>query len=165
MVNIRPATIADLHSITEIYNEAILNTAATFYYEPLSYESQATWFNWHGNKYPIIVAESNGAVVGWAALNKFSDRQGYDHTGEISFYVHHEWRGKGIGSDLLQMLTLESEEAGFHTIISRISDGNDVSIHLHEKLGYKLIGTMKEAGLKFDKWWDVHLLQIVFKPE
>jgi phosphinothricin acetyltransferase len=65
MCNIRPAHISDLGAITEIYNEAILTTTATFDTELKTEDEQRVWFNSHGAQYPIVVAESNRIVVGW----------------------------------------------------------------------------------------------------
>ena len=101
-------------------------------------------------------------VVGWASLSPWSDRCAYDTTVEVSVYIHHDFRGQGIGSTLLEMVTLEGKKVNNHTVISRISEGNEVSIHLHEKLGYRHIGVMKEVGFKFDKFLDVHMMQLVY---
>jgi len=63
---------------------------------------------------------------------------------------------------LLEAVTLAGEQAGVHNILSRITEGNAVSIHLHEALGYRHIGVMKEAGKKFGKYLDVYMMQKVF---
>lgn len=96
MLTIRPANLKDLKDITDIYNEAILKTAATFDTEIKSLKEQKKWFENHGPKNPIIVAEQNGIIVGWASLSKWSDRCAYSDTAEISIYVKEKYQGKGI---------------------------------------------------------------------
>ena len=74
MLTIRKATLEDLEGITEIYNDAILNSIATFDTETENYEEQRIWFANHGSKNPMLVAEEEGYVIGWASLSNWSDR-------------------------------------------------------------------------------------------
>src|SRR5436190_8054769 len=97
---IRRAELADLESITAIYNEAILTTTATFDTEPKTASERLPWFQSHGERHPILVAESEGGVVGWASLSPWSERPAYDDTAETSFYVRAGRRGQGIGRAL-----------------------------------------------------------------
>jgi len=159
MLIIRQAILEDLGAITEIYNEAILKTVATFDTEPKTLEEQKIWFANHGSKYPILVAEQDGLVVGWASLSRWSDRCAYSDTAEISLYVEEEFRGKGIGRKLMEAIIREGQKAGLHTVIARIAEGTEVSIHLHESVGFEHIGIMKEVGRKFGKLLDVYLMQ------
>ena len=145
-----------------IYNEAIANTTATFDTEPKTIEDRLQWFNAHDEKHPVIVAVINDAVIGWATLSKWSDRSAYDSTAEVSVYVHHDHRDQGIGKRLLEVLTLEGEKLGLHSLISRITQGNEKSIYLHERLGFENVGVLKEVGKKFGNYLDVHILQKVF---
>ena len=87
MITIRKAKLDDIEKITEIYNEAILKTNATFDDKPKNIDEQKIWFNEHGKNNPIIVAEENGIIFGWSALSKWSDRCAYSATAEISLYV------------------------------------------------------------------------------
>jgi len=73
MLTIRRATTRDLGAITEIYNEAILHTDATFDTKPKTLEEQKSWFDSHDQKHPILIAEQDGLVAGWASLSKWSD--------------------------------------------------------------------------------------------
>ena len=162
MLNIRPATEQDITAITEIYNDAIANTTATFDTEPKTIEDRLLWFRAHDQLHPVIVAVIDDDVIGWATLSKWSDRCAYDSTAEVSVYVHHEHRDQGIGKRLLEVLTLEGEKLGMHSLISRISKGNEKSIYLHTRLGFENVGVLKEVGKKFGKYLDVHILQKVF---
>lgn len=159
MLTIRPATQADVHRITEIYNEAIQNSTATFDTEIKTHENRMNWFNQHDDKHPVLVALENDKVIGYATLSAWSDRCAYDGTAEVSVYVDRNYRGRGTGKKLLEVLTLEGEKRGLHNLISRITEGNLNSIHIHELMGYEHIGVIREAGKKFGKLLDVHMMQ------
>lgn len=162
MVNIRSATDQDQHAVLEIYNHAVQNTTATFDTDDRTFEQQMLWFRKHKKNHPVIVAQIDNEIAGWASLSPWSDRCAYDDTVEVSVYVHHLHRGKGIGSELLQVITLMGAELGNHTVISRITSGNEMSIHIHEKFGYHHIGVMKEVGLKFGQRLDVIMMQKIY---
>ncbi len=162
MPTIRRAELWDLESITAIYNDAVLKTVATFDTKPKTPDEQASWFEQHGPRHPILVAESRGAVVGWISLSEWSDRSAYCDTAEVSLYVAEERRGKGIGRKLLEAALDEGREVGLHTIVSRIAGGNETSVRLHESFGFRHIGIMKEVGRKFGKLIDVYLMQKIF---
>jgi len=163
MVRTRDATINDLIAITQIYNEAILTTVATFDTEPKTLDEQKRWFMEHGPKNPIMIAEENDVVLGWASLSKWSDRCAYANAAEISLYVKEEHRGRGIGRKLLKYILDKGQKAGLHTVLARIAEGNAISVHLHEAMGFKHIGVMKEVGRKFGRLLDVHLMQKIYR--
>lgn len=159
MLSIRPATANDILRITDIYNDAILNTTATFDTETKTVEERMQWFLNHDEKHPVIVAEIESQVIGFASLSKWSDRCAYDGTAEVSVYIDRNHRGKGVGKRMVEVIALEGERAGLTNLISRITEGNLSSIHIHEQLGFEHIGVMKKAGKKFDRFLDVHLMQ------
>ena len=162
MLAIRQATLDDLEDITDIYNEAILKTVATFDTEIKILEEQKIWFEQHGPNNPIVVAEEDDSIVGWAALSKYSTRCAYTNTAEISLYVKEEFQGKGIGRKLMDSIDKEGKKAGIHVVLARITEGNDISVHLHNSVGFEHVGVMKEVGLKFGKRLDVHLMQKIY---
>ncbi len=82
MLTIRQAKISDLPGITEIYNDAVLKLTATFDTEPKNLKEQKVWFGHHNDTYPIVVAEEEGLVVGWASISRWSDKLAYAGTGE-----------------------------------------------------------------------------------
>lgn len=163
MVTIRKATLSDLKEITDIYNDAIQKTVATFDTEIKTIDNQKKWFEDHGPNNPILVAELDGNIIGWAALSRYSTRCAYSDTAEISLYVREQDQGRGIGKKLMQSIVKEGENTSLHTIIARITDGNEKSIHLHKSVGFEHIGIMKEVGNKFGRRLDVCLMQKVYK--
>ena len=163
MVRIRRARLEDLPMITEIYNDAIIKTLSTFDTKPKTIEEQKEWFKKHGERHPILVAETDNKVVGWASLSEWSDRCAYSETAGISLYIEEGYRGMGIGKKLIETILTEGKAVGLHTIIARVSEGNEQSIHILETFGFNHIGIMKEVGRKFGKLLDVHLLQKIFE--
>jgi L-amino acid N-acyltransferase YncA len=163
MLTIRPATLDDLAAITDIYNQAIVTTSATFDTEPKTLEEQKVWFSRHGSRYPVFVAQQGNRIVGWASLSLWSDRCAYAETAEISLYIKEEYRGQGIGRKLSKAIIRAGQDAGLHTLIARIAEGNGASIHIAESFGFEHIGVMREVGRKFDKLLDVYLMQKIFK--
>ena len=148
--------------ITSIYNEAILQTIATFDTEPKTTEEMKTWVKKHGQNHPLIVAELKGLVIGWASLIEWSDRCAYSETAEISLYVKKEHQGSGIGRKLLQKIMQEGQKTGLHTVVARIAEGNERSIDLFKSERFENIGVMKEVGKKFGKRLDVYLMQKIY---
>ena len=161
-LQINIATKQDLKRIVEIYNWAIENTYATFDTDRKTTQSQLGWFESHDEKHPVIVARENGRVLAWGSISPWSDRCAYSGTGEISFYVDPGFHSKGIGFNILKRLIEIGKEKNFRTLVSRIAGKSEASVHLHKKLGFSNIGTMKNVGKKFDEIIDVHLMQILF---
>lgn len=156
---IQRAAVADIPAITEIYNEAIATTTATFDTEPKRTAERLAWFESHDERHPILVALLDGKVVGWASISKWSDRQAYADTGETSFYVKSEYRGQGVGRQLKAAVIEEARRLGFHSLIARVAEGNQESIHLNESFGFVHVGVLKEVGRKFGRLLDVHIMQ------
>ncbi len=163
MLTIRKATLADLEAITEIYNDAILNTVATFDTETKTLENRKSWFENHDAKHPVLVSEQDGSVVGWASLSKWSERLAYSGTAEVSLYVVKTHRGSGIGKKLLQALVAEGEAAGLHTLIGQIVASNEASIKLAKQAGFLEVGVLREVGCKFGRTLDVHIMQKIYE--
>lgn len=160
MVQIRKAHLEDIYSIRDIYNEAVLNTTATFDTEEKSVEERMQWFLDRDENFPVMVAVLEERVVGYASLNKWSDKKAYDVLAEISLYIAPEARGKGIGKKLIEILVETAvEHTNLHSLIARITEGNQHSIYLHEINGFEKIGLMKQAGKKFGRLLDVTLMQ------
>lgn len=162
---IRPATLDDLNSILEIYNEAVLTTTATFDTDIKTLDNRREWFLNRNENFPVIVAEYEGVVAGYASLNKWSDKKAYDITAENSVYVYSPYRGKGIGKELLKEIIALAFQTNLHSIISRITEENKQSVKMHVDQGFQVIGTMKEAGRKFDRLLSVVFLQKMLKHQ
>jgi L-amino acid N-acyltransferase len=162
-VKIRSAKFEDLATILEIYNHAVLNTTASYDYEPRTLEHRIAWFQDHQRQdYPIFVAvNETDDVVGWSSLSKFHDRMGYRFTAEDSIYVAAEHRGKGVGKLLLAPLVQAAKDRKLHAIIGLIDAQNEPSIRLHAGFGFEQVGLLKQVGFKFNRWLDVVYMQLL----
>ena len=163
-INILPATPQHLTGILSIVNHAILHTTAVYDYQERSYAGMETWLldklaaNW-----PVIVAETNGEVLGYASYGTFRIKEGYKFTVEHSVYVANVHQGKGIGQLLLAELITLAKEQGMHTIIGCIDNDNAGSIAFHKKFGFKEAGVLTESGFKFGRWLDLFFMQLILK--
>lgn len=159
-VRLRAATEADLPGIFAIYDEQVLHGTATFDTVPRTPPERLEWFlNNPGQRYPILVAEDDDGIVGWARLYPWSPRPAYDRTAENAVYVRANRRGDGIGRALLTELLRLAPQAGVLTLVARIVEGNPGSLALHERLGYTRIGRMRRCGEKHGRVLDVWLLE------
>jgi len=165
-VLVRPARFSDCPGILEIYNEAVLNTTASYDYEPRSLAHREEWLAAHErDRFPVFVAEaSGGEVLGWSALNKFHDRVGYRFTSENSIYVAPAWRGRGLGGRLLAPLIEAAPARGLHAVIACIDAQNEASLRLHQRFGFQRVGLFRRVGYKFNRWLDVVYLELMIEP-
>ena len=155
---LRPAEPADIAAISEIYNQAVLNTTASYDDEPEPLAVREAWFYDHeAAGYPVLVAETTGdepRVVGWGSLGEFRHKTGYRYTVENSIYIAEEARGRGIGKSMLAALIDEARHMKMHLIVAGIDSEAAVSLHLHEKAGFVKAGYIPEVGQKFGRWLD-----------
>jgi len=160
---IRNAKEEDLERLTYIYNWAVENTTASFDLKPQTIEKRREWFSHYGDFYPLIVAEFDGEVAGYASLSKFREKEGYLKTVEVSLYIAPEYQNKGIGKILLERIIEEGKKRGFHVIIAGITAGNEVSVRLHEKFGFVFCARLNEVAYKFEKWQDCLFYQLIME--
>lgn len=160
---VRATRREDLPAILEIYNDAVLNTTATYDYEPRTLEHRIAWFEDHQkHDYAMFVAEDkDGGIVGWSALNRFHDRAGYRFTSENSVYVATNHRGRGVGTLLMPPLIEAAKRRGLHAIIAAIDATNEASIRLHARFGFEAVGHFKQTGYKFNRWLDVIYMELL----
>lgn len=163
MYTIRVATIEDAAAIANIYNHAIEHTTATFDTETKSVANREEWLKQHNAKYPVLVATHQGEVIAFASLSKWSERAAYDDTAEISIYITPAHQGNGLGKQLLKAVIDAGKAGGLHVILSRITQGNDKSIYLHQLHSFEIVGVLREVGIKFGKRLDVTMMQLVFE--
>ena len=161
-INIRPALVDDLVSVTEIYNFYIANSVVTFDIEAMTTADWETKFHWiQGLGLPFIVAESEGRqIIGFAYVAPWRQKAAYRRTVEDSIYLRPAATGKRVGTNLLHGLIDASKAAGVKEIVAVISDkGAESSIALHERFGFKRQGHLGKVGFKFDRWLGVVLMQ------
>ena len=159
--HIRDATSHDLPALTAIYKHAVEHTTATMDTSTPTLESQAEWFRHHDERHPVMVAELNGEVVGWASISAWSDRGGYRDTAEASAYVTPERHGQGIGKALMKELVKRARLIGLHVLVAQVTTTNQISLNMARSIGFEDVGTMREVGYKFGKPVDVLVLEML----
>jgi L-amino acid N-acyltransferase YncA len=161
VMQIRPATPDDIAAIAALYGHHVRHGTGTFEEVPPSADDMAGRLarvldaGW-----PWLVAEADGAMLGYAYAAQFRDRSAYRFACEDSIYLAPEAAGKGLGTSLLAALIEAATRCGFTTILAVIGDSaNAGSIALHRKFGFTEVGTMARVGYKFERWLDVVILQ------
>lgn len=158
---IRESSEKDLKDILEIYNDAILNTTSIYTYKIQNLEEKKQWYEKKKQDgYPLLVFEKSGRVVGFATFGSFREWPAYKYTIEHSIYVHKDYRNKGIATRLMKEIIKIANEREYATLVAGIDAANEVSIKMHEKMGFKYSGTVTKAGFKFGKWLDLAFYQL-----
>jgi L-amino acid N-acyltransferase YncA len=141
--------------VARIYADGISTGNATFETDVPSWER---WDRTHLAEHRFV-ALRDGVVVGWVAVSPVSDRCVYGGVVENSVYVDDEARGQGVGRLLLERLIVSTEGAGIWTIQTGIFPENEVSVRLHERVGFEVVGRRKRLGKLHGSWRDVLLLE------
>jgi phosphinothricin acetyltransferase len=160
-ITLRPAKRTDLVEINAIYNYYIAHSTCVWTTQPCSEAERKAWYREHGNFMPVLIAEQNGRVVGWAALGAFRAAYTANGTLEDSIYVHHDFHRQGIGSRLLQGLVDAARKMGLRSILANISADQTPSIRLHEKFGFQKVAHLRDVGQKFNQRFDAVYLQLL----
>lgn len=161
-VIIRAATAADLEAINDIYNYYVLHSTCTYQEDPETMDGRQDWFDHHGDKHPVIIAETaGGKVVGWGSLSAFHPRSAFRHTVENSVYVHHQHQHCGIGTLLLQELIARARALGHRAIIAAIDGEQAASVAIHARFGFEKTGRLPQVGFKFGRWLDVIYMELL----
>lgn len=160
-ISLRIAKEDDMASVLEIVNYEIQNTTAIWDYETRTIEQQLAIIREKEEKnFPFIVALKDDKIVGFGTYGFFRHKIGYRFTVEHSVYVHKDFHGNGIGSLLLKELIEIARNQKLHTMIGVIDSENRGSIVFHQKLGFEIVGNIKQTGYKFDRWLDSVFMQL-----
>ena len=158
---VRHACKEDCAAISEIYNHAVLHTAAIWNDTTVDTDNRIAWFEARTLAgYPVLVSEENGIITGYASFGDWRAFDGFRHTVEHSVYVHPDHQGKGIGRMLMKALIIEARDIGKHVMVAGIEAQNHASIHLHQTLGFVTTGQMPQVGTKFGRWLDLTFMQL-----
>jgi len=155
---IQPAREQDLPALVQIYNHYVTATHITFDTQPFTAVQRRAWFDAFSLRGPhrLFVAAIAERVVGYASSTRFRPKPAYDQSVETSIYLHPDFVGQGIGRPLYAyLLDAIGLEPSVHRAYGAIALPNPASIVLHERLGFKLVGTFREVGFKFEKYWHV----------
>lgn len=161
-ISLRAATERDAEALLSLYGPYVAATAVTFEYEIPSPEEFAARIRRVQEKYPWLVAEADGEILGYAYAGAFHERAAYEWDAELSVYVAPDRKRLGIGSRLYEALELILKEQGILNLYACIAcpEKEDEylaadSIRFHEKLGFHMAGKFHRCGYKFHRWYHV----------
>lgn len=161
-ITIRMANPADAQALLNIYAPYVINTAITFEYDVPSVEEFSSRIAHSLEKYPYLIAEEGGNILGYAYASPFHDRPAYDWAVETSIYVDQNIKHRGIGRKLHDALESTLREQGILNMNACIAyppeedehlDKNSVEFHAH--MGYRLVGEFYKCGYKFNRWYNM----------
>ncbi len=163
MVQIRAAKLDDVPGIVAIHNVLIETTTYEWTDVPHTVAGRTDWFRQQEDQgFPVLVADDDGAVVGWCTFGWFRDartRPGYRFTVEHTVHVAESHQGQGLGRILMEALTAVAVEQGRRVLVAAICGSNQPSIRFHEHLGFVETGRMPGVGEKWGQALDLVLLQ------
>ncbi len=150
--------------IAEIYNESIRTRDATMQMTDKTEADIEAMIEGLTERERLLVIESGDSVQGWGILKRYSDREGYRFACETSVYMRRAIAGKrtGMGTALQSALMNLARELGYHHIVVKIWATNQISIRMHEKFGFEMVGIQREIGFSDGRWQDVAIMQYVF---
>ena len=161
MTVFRPAMLKDLGAINALYNDYILNSAATFDLEPISLSEKTRWFDQfdEGGRSQLWVAHQDSVLVGFATSQPFRPKAGYRNTVETSIYIASNAVGKGYGAALYRRLFLALDATPVKHAIAIVTRPNPASVKLHQQLGFRTVGELTDVGEKFGVSQSVYIMQ------
>lgn len=159
MIEIRSVRPSDVEELVAIYAPYVEETVITFETQVPTATEFADRIEKILEKFPYLVAEEEGRILGYAYASTYYPRAAYDWTVELSIYISQKARGQGIGNLLYSHLEKELIARGFKNFLACISLSNPASLALHEKMGYKQVAHLKKVGYKFGNWHDIVWLQ------
>ena len=166
LFQVRPSSANDVPEIARLYAHYVHYSTATFELEPPTIEEMAA----RRSKIltlglPYLVAEKDDVILGYAYAGQYRPRPGYQYTIEDSVYISPEHLGEGCGQALLSGLIEVCEGGPWRQMVAVIGDtANEASIRLHERNGFRSIGTLESVGFKFNRWVDSVLMQCALGP-
>jgi L-amino acid N-acyltransferase len=158
---IRPARPEDNAQIAAIWNLEAIGTIATTDTEARTPALQAAWLAAHTDDYPALVAVEGDEVLAFGGLSPYRPKPSYRWTVEDSVYVKDGYRGKGLGTDVLEELVARARARRHRSVVARITSENEPSLRLHHRHGFQRAGYERQAAFKLDRWLDVVTLQLM----
>lgn len=159
---IRVATLEDAKTLVEIYTPYVEKTVITFEYEVPSVEEFKGRMAHVLEKYPYLVAERDGEIVGYAYAGEFKSRAAYDWAVETTVYVREDQKNSGVGKALymaLEQILAEQNILNLNACIGYPEVEDEYltknSVQFHEHMGYRFVGEFYKCGYKFGRWYNM----------
>ncbi len=154
-------TRADLPRVNDLYNHFVETSAVTFDLEPISLTRRQEWFETFAaeSPYQAFVLHLDGQLVGFACSHPFRPKPAYRTSVETTIYLDPAVHGRGLGVPLYQRLFSALATEDLHRVYAVIALPNPASLALHRRLGFEQVGLLHQAGRKFDRYWDLCLME------
>ncbi|MFK8023951.1 MAG: N-acetyltransferase family protein [Ilumatobacter sp.] len=163
-MRIRDAALADIATITDIFNQAIPDGNAEWTEVLHTVDERTSWWRERVTAgRPVLVADRDDTVVGVASYGDFRDstlRAGFRFVCEHSVYVHRDARGAGVADALMDELCERARAAGLRRMIGTIDATNPSSLAFHARRGFVEVGRMPNIGFTFDTWRTMVIMQL-----
>lgn len=158
-MQVRPGTTRDLGALTELYNHYVRETPITFDVTPYTTEERRRWLESYSQDglHRLLVAQDvpEGRILGYATSSPFRPKAAYGTSVEVSVYCAPDATGRGIGTLLYEELFAVLEGEDVHRAYAGVTQPNPASDRLHRAFGFTVVGTFREVGRKFGRYWDV----------
>ncbi|MEU1554033.1 N-acetyltransferase family protein [Streptomyces scabiei] len=158
-VQVRPGVATDLAALTDIYNHYVRETPITFDTAVLTPEERRPWLLSHPEDGPhrlmVATAKDSQRILGYATSSMFRPKAAYGTSVEVSVYLAPDAGGRGVGTLLYRALFAALATEDIHRAYAGIAQPNEASTRLHERFGFRYVGTYREVGRKFGRYWDV----------
>jgi L-amino acid N-acyltransferase YncA len=154
-ISIRPVRLQDASQMLDIYRPFVTENSVSFELEPPTVEEFSSRIEKYTQKFPWLVAEEKGEVLGYAYASSYRERKAYQWSVECSVYVRKDQYGKGSAQLLYDFLFSELTQRGFFNVYAIITLPNEASVRFHKKMNFEDVGIFKRVGFKFGKWHDV----------
>ncbi|WP_432033108.1 N-acetyltransferase family protein [Streptomyces antibioticus] len=158
-VQVRPGVEADLDALTALYNHYVRETPITFDTAVLTPEERRPWLLSHPEDGPyrllVAVCADSQEILGYATSSPYRPKAAYSTSVEVSVYLRPDAGGRGIGTLLYKALFAELAGEDLHRAYAGVAQPNEASVRLHERFGFRYVGTYREVGRKFGRYWDV----------
>ncbi|MEV6404248.1 N-acetyltransferase family protein [Streptomyces bobili] len=158
-VQVRPGNEGDLEALTDLYNHYVRETPITFDTAIFTPEERRPWLLSHpeDGPYRLMVATDTDSqeILGYATSSPFRAKQAYATSVEVTVYLRPDAGGRGVGTLLYEALFAALSGEDLHRAYAGIAQPNEASVRLHERFGFRHVGTYREVGRKFGRYWDV----------
>ncbi|MFF3331600.1 GNAT family N-acetyltransferase [Streptomyces sp. NPDC002888] len=158
-VQVRPGVEADLEALTDLYNHYVRETPITFDTAVFSAEERHPWLLSHPEDGPhrlmVAVDTDSQEILGYATSSAYRPKAAYSTSVEVTVYVAPHAGRRGIGTLLYKELFEALSGEDLHRAYAGIAQPNEGSARLHERFGFRHVGTYREVGRKFGRYWDV----------
>ncbi|MFD3379032.1 MULTISPECIES: GNAT family N-acetyltransferase [unclassified Streptomyces] len=158
-VQVRPGVETDLDALTDIYNHYVRETPITFDTATFTPVERRPWLLSHPEDGPhrlmVATAGDSQQILGYATSSAFRPKPAYETSVEVTIYLAPDTGGRGVGTLLYKALFAALANEDLHRAYAGIAQPNEASVRLHERFGFRHIGTYREVGRKFGRYWDV----------